>query len=65
MADKSFDIQDLLVPHRVISTFLREKNQLSVEEEAETRRIASVRIHIERAIERVKNYHILQALVYT
>ena len=66
MADKGFDIQDLLVPHRVILNippFLREKDQLSVEEEAETRRIASVRIHVERAIERVKNYHILQGVV--
>ena len=65
MADKGFDIQDLLVPHRVILNFppfLREKDQLSVEE-AETRRIASVRIHIERAIECVKNYRILQGVV--
>ena len=36
------------------------KDQLSAEEETETRRIASVRIHVERAIERVKNYRILQ-----
>ena len=66
MTDKRFDIQDLLVPHRVILNippFLREKDQLSVEEEAETRRIASVFIHVERAIERVKNYCILQGVV--
>ena len=66
MANKGFDIQDLLVPHRVILNippFLREKDQLSVEEEAETRHIASVRIHVERAIERVKNYRILQGVV--
>jgi len=63
MADKGFDIQDLLVPKRVILNippFLKEKNQLSLEEEAETRRIASVRIW---AIERVKNYRILQGVL--
>ena len=61
MADKGFDIQDLLVPKRVVlnvPSFLKEKDRLSLEEEAETRRIASVRIHVERAIECVKNYHI-------
>lgn len=31
-----------------------------MEEETETRIIASVRIHVERAIERTKNYRILQ-----
>ena len=52
MADKSFDIQDLLVPKRVIlkiPSFLKEKDQLSLQEEAETTCIASVRILIERA----------------
>ena len=39
------------------------KEQLTVEEEAETRRIASVRIHVERAIERIKNYRILQGVI--
>ncbi len=34
---------------------MRGRDQLSLEEETETRRIASVRIHVERAIERVKN----------
>jgi len=66
MADKEFDIQDLLVPKRValnIPRFLKEKDQLSLEEEAETRHIASVRIHVERAIERVQNYRILQGVI--
>jgi len=52
MADKSFDIQDLLVAKKIILNiplFLREKEQLSLAEEAETRRTASVRIHVERA----------------
>ena len=66
MADKGFDIQDFLVPKRVIlniTPFLKKKEQLSLEEEAETRRIASVRIHVERAIEHVKNYRILQGVI--
>jgi len=53
-ADKSFDIQDLLVPKRVILNipfFLKEKDQLSLQEEAKTTHIASVKIFIERAIE--------------
>ena len=52
MADKSFDIQDLLVPKRVIlniPSFLKEKDQLSFQEEAETTCIASVRILIEKS----------------
>ena len=42
------------------TTFLRGKEQLSLEEEVETRIIASIHIHVERAIERVNNYRILQ-----
>ena len=62
MADKGFDISDDL-PEGVtlnIPAFMNGKDQLCVEEETETRRIASVRIHVERAIERIKNYKILQ-----
>ena len=66
MADKGFGIQDLLVAKKVILNippFLREKEQLSLAEEAETRRIVSVCIHVERTIERIKNYRILQGVV--
>ena len=62
MADRGFDILEDL-PKGVtlnIPTFMRGRDQLSLEEETETRRIASVRIHVERAIERVKNFRILQ-----
>ena len=61
MADRGFEIQDLLAKKKVylnIPPFMRCKDQLSPEEE-ETRDAASVRIHVERAIERVKNYNIL------
>ena len=62
MADRGFDIQGDL-PEGVslnIPPFLEGKNQLSLQKEIETRRIASVRVHVERAIERIKNYRILQ-----
>ena len=56
MVDRGFDIQHLLASKCVtlnISPFLRGREQLSLEEEVETRSIASVCIHVERAIERV------------
>ena len=43
-----------------IPPFLDGKPQLTIEKEIETRRIASVRVHVERAIERIKYYIILQ-----
>ena len=61
MADRGFDIQDDLIPLGVrlnIPPFLKGKHQLSPNEMVEIRRITSVRIHVERAMERIKNYHI-------
>ena len=57
MAHRGFEIQDLLSSKKVylnIPPFMRSKDQLNPDEEDETRKIASVRIHVERAIERVK-----------
>ena len=51
-----FEIQDLLAKKKVslnIPPFMRCKDQLSPEKD-ETRDVASVRIHVERAIEGVK-----------
>ena len=48
MADRGFDIQDILAAKKIklnIPPFMRGKKQLSLEEEFETRSIASVRIH--------------------
>ena len=59
MADRGFDIQDDLTPLGVkvnIPPFLRGKKQLDEDERIETRRIASLRIHVERAMERIKNF---------
>ena len=66
MADRGFEIQDLLAKKKVylnIPPLMRCKDQLSPEEEDETRDVASVRIHVERAIERVKNYNILTQII--
>ena len=59
MADRGFDIEADLIPLGVklnIPPFLKGKTQLSEKEMVETRRIVSVRIHVERAMERIKNY---------
>ena len=65
MADRGFDIGDDL-PTGVtlnIPPFLDGKPQLSVEEENLTRKIASVRVHVERAIARIKNCRILNQVI--
>ena len=56
MADRGFTIQDDLTPLGVcvnIPPFLKGKEQLDGEELIETRRIASLRIHVECAMERI------------
>ena len=61
MADRGFNIQDDLTPLGVrlnIPSFLKGKSQLEENELIESRRIASLRIHVDRAMERIKNYHI-------
>ena len=63
MADRGFLIDEYLAQKRIqlnIPPFLGGKPQLSPEEEQQTRQIASVRIHVERAIERIKNFRILK-----
>ena len=58
---KGVDIEADLIPLGVklnIPPFLKGKTQLSEKEMVETRRIASVHIHVERAMEWIKNYHI-------
>ena len=56
MADRGFDIE-ADIPSGVllnIPPFLNGQPQLSAEDEAKTRKIASVRVHVERAIARIK-----------
>lgn len=62
MADRGFLIDEYLAKKEVslnIPPFMSGKEQLSPKEEQETRKIARVRIHVERAIERVKNFRLL------
>ena len=66
MADRGFEIQDLLAPKKVyliIPPFMRSKDQLNPDEEDETREITSARIHVERVIESVKNFNILKQIL--
>ena len=61
MADKGFDMMEDLAPIGVklnISLLLRGKSQLHSRELIETRRIASLRVHVEKCMEWIKN-HIL------
>lgn len=65
MADKGFDIQDDLAPIGVklnAPPFLHGKPQLDSTELVETRRIASLRIHVERCMERIKTIIFLMVL---
>ena len=61
MADRGFLIDDILPPGVQLNVppLLNETGQLSVNERTTTRRIASLRIHVEHAMERTKNYRLL------
>ena len=64
MADKGFDIENHL-PDGVslnIPPFMRVKEYLTIEEETKRRGTASVRIHVGRAIARIKNFKILSTV---
>ncbi|KAM7314239.1 uncharacterized protein ISCGN_004024 [Ixodes scapularis] len=63
MADRGFSLDPEMEAKGVVlnvPAFTRGKLQLSEREVTETRRIASVRIHVERAINRIKSYRILK-----
>ena len=65
MADKGFTIEDIL-PLGValnIPPFLGMADQMSAEDVIATQEIASLRIHIERAINKIKNFQIFDGLV--
>lgn len=66
MADRGFTIGEELCSRRVklnIPAFMKGRSQLSAQEQIESKRIASVRIHVERAINRLKCYRILNTTV--
>ena len=63
MADKGFQIQDLLTPLGVrlnVPPFLTGGAQMSASDVIITKKIAHLRVHVERAIGRVKEFHILK-----
>ena len=62
MADKGFDIQDILITRGVklnIPPFKQGERQLLPEEIASTKKIAAIRIHVERKMQRIKSFRIL------
>ena len=67
MADRGFDIQDLLACKKV-KLFIPPKRQskseqFSKEDCFSTMRIANLRIHVERAIRRIKGWHIFDGVI--
>ena len=66
MADRGFTIKDLLAKLNIelnIPPFLNEQKQLSASDVQEGRKIASLCIHVERAISRIKTYTILKGTI--
>jgi len=62
MADKGFDVQDLFAPVDVtvnIPTFFKKRNRFGHKTVLRDRKIASKRVHVERAIGLAKTYKIL------
>ena len=66
MADKGFNMADLLnarsVTLNIPPKLVDPSGQFSEVDHVKTRRIVSVRIHVERAIGRVKNFKILKSI---
>ena len=66
MADKGFDIGDMLRGKRIslnLTPFLHYSGQFSAQQVQETKQIAKLRIHVERAIGRIKEFHIFDSLI--
>ncbi|XP_062611091.1 uncharacterized protein LOC134272931 [Saccostrea cucullata] len=65
MGDKGFLIADLCTPNGIhlIIPPLKKHGRLTKCEVEKTRRIANLRIHVERAMERIKNFKIIQGVV--
>ncbi|ESO93446.1 hypothetical protein LOTGIDRAFT_145305 [Lottia gigantea] len=66
MADKGFTITDLLSKKGCslnIPPFREQSHQFSVEDVHLTQEIAQLRIHVERSIGRVKNFHIFDGVL--
>ena len=62
MADKGFLIKDELISvgaTLVLPSFLKARKQFTKEEAEHNKRVACLRVHVERCMERIKNWHIL------
>ena len=66
MADKGFNIQDLLALHdvRLIAPPIMAKNKVSACASTATRRVARARVHVERMIRKLKCYRILRGVIH-
>ena len=69
MADRGFNILNLLhskgITLNIPPKLTDSSGQLSEDDQVKTRRIASVRIHVERAIGRIKAFKILESIPNT
>lgn len=65
MADKGFNIQDLLALHhtRLLAPPIMKKGKISAEASTATRRVAKPRVHVERLIRKLKCYSILRGVI--
>ena len=66
MADKGFEIQDILSKAGakwVIPPFLHNKQQMATADAHKTKTIANLRIHVERSIRYISTYRILQGVL--
>jgi len=67
MADRGFTIKDMLKELNIelnLPPFMKGRKQLPAEEVQEGRKIASLRIHVERAIGRIKTFSILKETIH-
>ncbi|XP_067030478.1 uncharacterized protein [Acropora muricata] len=66
MADKGFLIQDELASVGALLTipaFLKGRKQFTKEEAEKNKKVACLRVHVERCMERIKNWHILDSKI--
>ena len=66
MADRGFTIKDMLKELNVelnLPPFMEGRSQLPASQVQEGHKIASLRIHVERAIGRIKNFTILKGTI--
>ena len=65
MADKGFTIEDIFPLGISLNTplFLGMLDQMSAEDVVQTQDIASLRIHVERATNKVKNFSIFEGVI--